>query len=101
MKTTDNVGVTFVNTVINQGVLNGVINVNLGVFQFSPSEDGEKIEADPAVACRLRMDKVCAMQLHNAIGGILAKIESDQSAAMAAAADAQNEMPRGAEEKLN
>jgi hypothetical protein len=100
MKSTDNVGITFANTVINQGILNGVINVNLGVFHFSPSEDGKEIVADPAVICRLRMDEVCAIQLHNALRGILAAIEKSRAASVASGV-AANDETRGTHEALN
>ena len=74
MRVVDEVGVTFVNTVIGRGILNGVINLSFGVFNFTPTDDG-KVDVDPAVACRLRMDKVCATQLRDVMNDLLAIIE--------------------------
>ena len=56
MKSTDEVGVTFVNLMLGRGILNGVVNVTLGVYEFNPDLDGEKVDPAPAIASRLRMD---------------------------------------------
>lgn len=73
MKPVDNVGVTFINTVLGRGVMNGVVNLTFGVLQFTPTDD--KIEPDLAVAARLRMDLTCAKQLHETLGDLLEAIE--------------------------
>ena len=75
MKTTDDVGVTFVNTVIGRGILNGIINLSFGVLLFTPDEEGNKVDPDLVVATRLRMDEVCARQLHETLGELLQAID--------------------------
>lgn len=75
MRSLDEVGVTFVNTVIGRGVLNGNVNLSFSVFNFTPSDDGKTVELDPVVAVRLRMDKVCATQLRDVMNELLATIE--------------------------
>lgn len=79
MKNQDNVSVTFVNTVVGRGILNGVINLSFGVFNFTPSEDGKEVDVDPTIACRLRMDKVCAIQLRDVMNDLLAVIEKSEA----------------------
>src|ERR1700744_2057598 len=74
MKAEDSVGVTFVNTVVARGILNGVVNLSFGVFNFTPDADGN-VDLDPAVACRLRMDKVCAVQLRDTLNTLIAAVE--------------------------
>lgn len=73
MKAVDEVGVTFVNAVLGRGIMNGVVNLTLGVFQFTPDED--KVDPDLVVAARLRMDAVCAQQLYEALGSLLVSID--------------------------
>jgi|ERR1035437_3746491 hypothetical protein len=75
MKSVDNVGVTFINTVLGRGVINGVINLTLGVLLFTPDDEGKVIDPDIRVAARLRMDQVCARQLHETLGDLLALID--------------------------
>lgn len=82
MKPTDQVGITFVNTVIGSGVLHNVVNIQMGVFGFDATEAG-KISNELTVACRLRMDRVCAKQLHESLGALLSMIEKEEAAALA------------------
>lgn len=88
MKSLDNVGVLFVNTVLGRGVLNGIINLSFGTLLFTPTDEGD-IDPDPVVAVRLRMDRICAKQLHETLGDLLAKIEEAEGLASAPAADAE------------
>ena len=82
MLPSDSVGCTFVNTVVGRGVLNGVVNISFGTFNFTPTDDGQ-VNVDPTVSCRLRMDKVCATQLRDVMNELLAAIEkAEQDAAM-------------------
>ena len=76
MKSTDQVGTTFVSMLIGRGVLNSVVNLQFATLLFSVSEDGTKIDTDPVVSCRLRMDIQCARHLHQALGDLLASIET-------------------------
>lgn len=78
MKSSDGVSITFVNTVIGRGILNGVINLSLSAFNFTPTEDGH-VDIDPVVACRLRMDKVCATQIRDTLNDLLAAIEKAEA----------------------
>ena len=77
-KPMDDVGVTFVNTVLGQGELNGNVNLTLGTALFSPTVD-TKIDADIRVSCRLRMDKACARQIYESLGRVLG-LHEDQPA---------------------
>lgn len=79
MKAIDNVGVTFVNVVLGRGILNGVVNLQFGTFGFTPADDGKTVELDPMVSCRMRMDRVCAQQLHETLGTLLEAIEKTEA----------------------
>jgi TPP-dependent 2-oxoacid decarboxylase len=74
MKHLDNIGTTLVNTVINRGIFQGIININFAVFNFTPTDDGV-IDLDPTIACRLRMDRSCALQLRDTLDDLLKQIE--------------------------
>jgi hypothetical protein len=74
MKSTDQVGITFVNAVLGRGILNGVANLTLGVFAFDPTGDG-KISENLTVACRLRMDVNCAKMIRDQLDELLTAIE--------------------------
>ncbi len=96
MKSVDSVGVTFVNTVLGRGVLNGVVNLSFGVLQFTPSETDSKVDPDLVVASRLRMDKNCAKQLYETLGDLLVlidKAEADLASGLPAAEDATVRKP--------
>jgi len=84
MKSTDNVGVTFVNLVLGRGILNGVVNLQFGTWLFGSKEGSDGVDPEPAVSCRLRMDVACAKALHEALGELLASIEAPAPAAGAA-----------------
>jgi len=73
MKSSDQVGITFANLVLGRGVLNSVINVTLAAYQFTP--EGGKVEADPVVVSRLRMDIPCAVALRDELTKLLDTIE--------------------------
>lgn len=75
MKTIDQTGVTFVNQVLGRGVLNGVVNVQLGTWLFSGKEDGS-VDPELAVSCRLRMDVVCAKALRDNLTELLLAVET-------------------------
>lgn len=84
MKTQDEIGIVFANTVIGRGILNGVINLSFSAFNFTPTDDGKQVDLDPVVVCRLRMDKICATQLRNVMNELLATIEkAENESAMA------------------
>ena len=78
MRSMDNIGITFVNTLIGRGILNGIVNLSFAAFNFTPDDQGA-VSADPAVACRLRMDKVCAVQLRDALNDLITIIEKAES----------------------
>ena len=75
MKSSDNVGVTFVNVLVGQGVLNGVVNLQFGAYHFTPN--GEAIDPDLVVACRMRMDIECAKQLYNSLAVLISASEKE------------------------
>ena len=74
MKSSDQVGITFVNAVVGRGILNGVCNIQLGALQFDADSDG-KISNDLTTVCRLRMDAKCAEDLRDHLNAVLALIE--------------------------
>lgn len=76
MKVMDNVGVVFVNAVTGRGILNNVVNLQFGTYLFSPDANSEKVDPDLVVSCRLRMDRTCAQQLHEALGELLERINA-------------------------
>lgn len=65
MKSSDEVGVTFVNAVLGIGHLNGVVNITMGTYNFTPQDGMKEIDPDLVVSCRLRMDQACAQQLRD------------------------------------
>ena len=69
-RTIDNIGITYVNAVMSRGHFNSVINISLGVITFDPTQ-GKDSDTDLVVACRLRMDEMCAMQLYEELGQVL------------------------------
>jgi hypothetical protein len=79
MNTMDNIGATFVNTVIGRGSLNGVINVSFATFNWTPSDDGSRVDPDPVISCRLRMDKLCAIQLRDVMNELISSIEEAEA----------------------
>jgi hypothetical protein len=79
MRDVDSVGVTFVNVMLGQGTLNGVVNLSLGVLQWTPNEKDNTVDPDLRVAARLRMDLVCAKQLHDSLGKLLDSIEQEKA----------------------
>lgn len=74
MKSTDNVGITFANLVLGSGILNGVVNLTLGAYQFNP--DGDKVDPAAAIVSRLRMDVACAKAVRDNLNELLASIEA-------------------------
>ena len=77
MASSDSVGVTFVNSVTGRGILNGVVNIQFGVYQFATTGDGKdiKVSEEMSPACRLRMDIACARQAHEALGDLLVLVD--------------------------
>ena len=100
MKSDDAVSVTFVNTVVGRGVLNGVINLSFSVFNFTPNDDGQ-VDIDPAIACRLRMDKQCAMQLRDVMNDLLAAIEQAEPSKLPVRIDPDGILPVKGSERIN
>lgn len=83
MKTTDTVGVTFVNTVVGSGILNGVINLAFGVCNFTPVDNGSGemvIDPDIVIASRLRMDKMCAIHIRDVLNNLITQMEQAEAA---------------------
>lgn len=58
-----NDNIIFANSIVGFGAMNGNVNLSLGAYLFSPSDDGKKIEPDLAIVGRIRMDEPCARQL--------------------------------------
>lgn len=79
VKSMDNVGITFVNAVLGRGVFNGVVNVQFGALPFGVKDDGT-IDTEMVVACRLRMDVQCAVQLRDNLNELLKMIEQQAQA---------------------
>ena len=81
MKSNDTVGVTFVNAVVGRGILNGVLNIQLGSLNFDADEKG-KVSNDLSVACRLRMDVECAKDLRDSLDALLKLVEEAKAKGM-------------------
>lgn len=79
MKESDKIGVVFVNSVIGRGILNNVVNLSFGVYNFTPNEENGKVDIDHTVACRLRMDTSCFKQLRDVINELYAMIEQTEA----------------------
>lgn len=73
MKDQNSVPVVFVNSVVGRGILNGVANLTFCTFNFTPTE--EKVDTDPVISARLRMDKVCLYQLQDVLSNLISSIE--------------------------
>ena len=80
MDSVDNVGVTFVNTVIGRGILNNVVNLQFGTLLFNPNTHAQGVEFDLAVSCRLRMDRQCAQLLYESLGELLSNVAQEEDA---------------------
>ena len=78
MKSIDQTGLTFVNIIVGSGVLNGVVNLSFASLLFTPADDEKTVDPDPAINCRLRMDVMCARQLHETLGRLLGSIDAEQ-----------------------
>ena len=76
MKSTDKVGITFANLVLGRGILNGVVNVTLGAYEFNPDESVHGVDPAPAIVSRLRLDITCAKSLRDALDDLLKAIEA-------------------------
>lgn len=74
--TMDNVGVTFVNIVTNQGMYDGVFNINFATALFSPIGQ-DKIDTELVIACRLRMGKECLLQLKASVDALVDRFLSN------------------------
>lgn len=86
--------VTFVTSVLGLGAYNNVVNVTFGTFLWTPEDRKEgdkdkiKVDPDPAISCRLRMDEACAISLRD----MLLK-RYPLEAGVAAAANGADERP--------
>lgn len=70
--TQDNVGIRYASVVLARGILNNVVNVTLGAYNFDPdSENPKLVSREPVVVDRIRMDIPTATALHQALGEIL------------------------------
>jgi hypothetical protein len=76
MNVEDQIGVTFVNLVLSRGVYNGVVNISFGTYNFTPNHDNSEVDPDMVVSARLRMDIMCAQQLHESLGELLAALKT-------------------------
>lgn len=97
MKSTDNVGITFANVVISRGILDHVVNVTLGAFQFTPTNEG-KIDNDLVVTSRLRLSKGCAKQLRDCLDDLLTAVDKAEAVPVGIASNGDGRHP---EESLN
>lgn len=70
----DKCPVTFVNAVSVAGFQNGVVNIALNTFGFTPMVDDEGkavVATDDQVTANLRMDLFCAEQLRDHLDRII------------------------------
>lgn len=88
MKSIDSVGITFANLVLASGIMNGVVNVTLGAYEFNPDDKNEKVDPSPSIVSRLRMDVAGAKALRDNLTELLNSVEAAAPAAGVAAAEA-------------
>jgi hypothetical protein len=77
------VPVVFVNTVAVSGFCNGICNFAFSTAQFLPAIVGKidsKIELSEIITANLRMDLLCAQQLHDSLAKIIAQQTSKPDA---------------------
>jgi hypothetical protein len=70
------VPVVFVNSVTQAGFLNGIYNVAFSTAQYIPQADdtGRMVAAVcEVISANLRMDLLCAQQLYDSLGKVLAE----------------------------
>lgn len=69
----DRCPVTFVNAVAVTGFANGVVNVAMSTFGYTPEVQGDKtvVASDIHVTANLRMDLFCAQQLRDHLDQII------------------------------
>lgn len=67
--------VTFVNSVVVSGHLNGIINVAFSTARYVPENVDGKAVVSPSeyISANLRMDLYCVQQLHDSLASILAQ----------------------------
>jgi hypothetical protein len=73
------VPVVFVNSVAVSGFGNGVCNFAFSTAQFLPTPDG-KVQLAETITANLRMDLLCAQQLHDSLAKIIAQQTSKPDA---------------------
>lgn len=78
MKPADTVGITFATQVLTRGCRNGVVNINMGAFEFNAGD--EKVEPDLVCTLRLRTDVAGAMALRDALTELLRTIHAEAAA---------------------
>lgn len=86
MKSSDNVGITFANIVIGRGIADNIVNVTLGAYNFTPSDDGTRVDNDLAIVARLRLTKTCARQLADTLSKFMNEVEKAESSSSGVAA---------------
>lgn len=66
--------IVWVNFVATKGVFNGNVNLTLGAYNFTPTEN--EVAPDPVIVGRLRMDKVAAIHLRDALNEMIENLET-------------------------
>jgi hypothetical protein len=64
------VPIVFFNSVAVSGFCNGILNIGFSTAQFLPTKDG-KVDLAETITANLRMDLLCAQQLHDSLAKIL------------------------------
>ncbi len=78
MKPADTVGITFATQVLTRGCRNGVVNINMGAFEFNAGD--KEIEPDLVTTLRLRTDVPGAKALRDALDELLVAIAAESPA---------------------
>lgn len=65
--------VIFVNSLAVSGFLNGILNLGFTTAHFLPrqTEQGAVVDAAEVMTANLRMDLVCAQQVHEVLGRLI------------------------------
>lgn len=73
-----NLPIVWVNFVATKGVFNGNVNITLGAYNFTPTEN--EVAPDPVIVGRLRMDKMAAIHLRDALSELIETIDKGPQA---------------------
>lgn len=84
--------VDLVNLIVSRGMYNNVININFATFLWTPTDDN-RVEPDPQVSVRLRMDEMCLRNLYQVCGDLIQIIDDARAQTASGQADSLDAAP--------